>query len=212
MKKIIFLIFISIVQLSFAQEARQYFKTVDSFEIEGYGTIEGQIHTIISNVDPPYRQDLNRPIKERIHKNSTLEMTYTNSETGEHRVFKCDSSNVDYLFKQFHRLDSLVKDSTSVRLGRTGIEKKTLTPPVILSDDGVESTYTEEYSYKSDPSIYGGSSFTIGVYTAGKDQAVWYYQFGNAETTAERNTWRILTNENEKASFVEWLEKARKAM
>ena len=212
MKKIIFLIFISIVQLSFAQEARQFFITVDPFEIEGYGIIEAQIQTIISNVDPPYRQDLNRPIKERIRKNSTLEMTFSNSETGEHRVFKCDSLNVDYLFKQFNRLDSLVKDSTSVRLGRTGIEKKTLTPPVILSDDGVESTYTEEYSYKSDPSMYGGSSFTIGIYTAGKDQAVWYYQFGNAETTAERNTWRILTNEKEKASFVEWLKKARKAM
>ena len=212
MKKIIFLIFISIVQLSFAQEARQFFLTVDPFEIEGYGIIEAQIQTIISNVDPPYRQDLNRPIKERIRKNSTLEMTFSNSETGEHRVFKCDSLNVDYLFKQFNRLDSLVKDSTSVRLKRTGIEKKTLTPPVILSDDGVESTYTEEYSYKSDPSMYGGSSFTIGIYTAGKDQAVWYYQFGNAETTAERNTWRILTNENEKASFVEWLEKVRKAM
>lgn len=212
MKKIIFLIFISIVQLSFAQEARQFFITVDPFEIEGYGIIEAQIQKIISNVDPPYRQDLNRPIKERIRKNSTLEMTFTNSETGEHRVFKCDSSNVDYLFKQFHRLDSLVKDSTSVRLKRTGIEKKTLTPPVILSDDGVESTYTDEYSYKTYPSMYGGSSFTIGVYTTGKGQAVWYYQFGNAETTAERNTWRILTNENEKASFVEWLEKARKAM
>lgn len=204
MKKIIFLIFISIVQLSFAQEARQYFKTVDSFEIEGYGTIEGQIHTIISNVDPPYRQDLNRPIKERIHKNSTLEMTYTNSETGEHRVFKCDSSNVDYLFKQFHRLDSLVKDSTSVRLKRTGIEKKTLTPPVILSDDGVESTYTEEYTYGDD------GDFTIGVYTNAKGQAVWYYQFGSASTVAERNKWRILTNESD--SFVKWLESIQKAM
>ena len=60
--------------------------------------------------------------------------------------------------------------------------------------------------------MYGGSSFTIGVYTTGKGQAVWYYQFGNVETTAERNTWRILTNDKEKASFVEWLKKVRKAM
>lgn len=212
MRKYLILAFIAVAQMVSAQEARMFNINVDPFEIEGYGIIEAQIQTIISNENPPYRQDPDHLIKKRTRKNSTLEMTYTNSETGEHRVFKCDSSKVDYLFKQFNRLDSLVKDSTSVRLGRIGIEKKTLTPPVILSDDGVESTYTEEYSYKSDPSMYGGSSFTIGIYTAGKDQAVWYYQFGTAETTAERNTWRILTNEKEKASFVEWLKKARKAM
>lgn len=211
MKKYLILAFIAVAQMVSAQEARMFNINVEPLEIEGWGVLEGEIQTISGISSPsPRMQDPNKPIIERHIKKSTMMIFFTNSETKEQRIFKCESSDLDYLLKQFGRIDSLVADSNSVTIARTGIVKKTLTPPVTLSDDGVESTYTEEYAYECDQ--YNDGKLTIAVYTNNKGQNVWYYQFGDVSTSSERNLWRILANEKDKDSFVEWLEKIRKAM
>ena len=204
MKKLAFLILASLIQFANAQEARMMTISVDPYEIEGYGVIEGEIKQIIG-LNAPHPGHANEPvIHERPSKKSDLYLTYTNADTRENRQCRLDMTDLNFLLKALGRLKSLSKDSTSVALPKTGITKKTLMPAIVLDDDGVESTYTEEYTYGDD------GDFTIGVYTNAKGQAVWYYQFGSASTVAERNKWRILTNESD--TFVKWLESIQKAM
>lgn len=211
MRKLIFLLIASVVHFAHAQEARMMIINVNPYEIEGYGVIEGEIKQIHNSGAPhPGRLDSDRPVNYRPRTTSTLRMTYTTAETKESRSYSCDDSHVDYLIKTLGKFQSLAEDSTSVALPRTGIEKKTLNPAVVLSDEGVESTYTEEYTYEGFADVYTGNQFIIGVYTNGKGQAVYYYQIGEAPTLELRNTWRILTNECD--TFIEWLTTTRKAM
>ena len=89
-------------------------------------------------------------------------------------------------------------------LQKKGIEKKTLTPPIMLDDDGVKSTYTEEYYY------IGYEWPTFGIYTNCQGQVVWYYQFGEANTQEQRMMWKVLVNDCK--PMLEWLETIYKAM
>ena len=205
MKKLSFLILAIVAQLTFAQEARMMNIEVDPYEIEGYGIIEGKIKLIVGTraPHPGSHEDPNVVIVDKPFKQGTLNMIYTNEETKESRVHKCDALEVEFIIKTLRTFKSLAEDPTSVDLQHTDIVKKTLNPAVVLDDDGVESTYTEEY-------YCDFNYFTVGVYTNPKGQAVYYYQFGDVKTAAERNTWRILTNETD--SFVKWLEIIQKAM
>ena len=203
MRKYLILVFIAVAQMVSAQEARMFNINVDPFEIEGYGLIEAQIRKIIDNGHSPRMEVPNQLIKDRERVKSDLELVYTDSASHEHRSFSCSTSHVERLINALNNFQIIITNPDSLNLQRKGIEKKMLTPPITLDDDGVESTYTEEY-------YCDFNYFTVGVYTNPKGQAVYYYQFGDVKTAAERNTWRILTNETD--SFVKWLEIIQKAM
>ena len=61
MKKLAFLILASLIQFANAQEARMMTISVDPYEIEGYGVIEGEIKQIIG-LNAPHPGHANEPV------------------------------------------------------------------------------------------------------------------------------------------------------
>ena len=204
MKKYLILAFFTLAQIATAQEARQLFINVDPLEIEGYGIIEAQIRQITDNGHSPRMADPNQPIRDRPRVISDLNLAYTDAESREHRSFTCSKDKVEWSINAIKNFQLLITNPDSLNLQRKGIVKKTLNPPIVLDDDGVESTYTEEYYHNSDRWPI------FGIYTNGQGHVVWYYQFGDVQSQEERIKWKVLVNDCK--PMLDWLETIFKAM